>query len=139
MVELLVALGVSLIGLMGLMGLFTVAARANAVSADTAQAVDMAAQMLEDLGSHTVAEIEAMPGYAPIDAAGWGPVPYHLGDSVGRRGIELQRNVYAREVFGSPGLVWLKAEVIWSDPGAGEGEPPRRIHLETALLREATP
>ena len=135
-VELLVALTVSLIGLAGLMSLFTVMARANAVSADSSQAVDIAAQMLEEMGTMSVPEIEAIPDYGPINSAGWGPVPYHLGDALGRRNIVLERNVFAREVFGSPGLVWIQAEVLWRDPGAPETEPARRITLERTLLRE---
>ncbi len=137
-VELLVALVVSIIGLAGLLSLFTVASRANAVSADTSQAVDVAAQMLEDFRTMTIADIEGNAAYGPIDADGWGPVAYHLGDVTGRRGIEFQRNVSARQVFGSPGLVWIQAEVVWQDPGAAQG-PPRSVVLETTLLREVAP
>jgi hypothetical protein len=137
-VELLVALSVSVIALMGLMGLFTMGSRAQAISADTAQAVDVAAQMLEELGAIPVGHLETLPGYLPIDAEGWGPEPYHLGPALGRRDIELERWVSARQVFGTPELVWLRVEVSWRDPGAADALP-RRVALETVRLREETP
>ena len=136
LVELLVALTVATIGLAGLLSLYTVITRGNAVSADTSQAIDLASQMVEDLGAMSVSQIEALDAYGPIDATGWGPTPYHQGDIRGRRDILFERTVDAREVFGTPSLVIIEAEVRWRDPGASDDDRPRIITLETALLRE---
>lgn len=136
LVELLVALTVAIIGFAGLLSLYTSVTRANAVAADTSQAVDRASQMLETLGTMSVSEIEALAAYDRIDASGWGPVPYHRGDTEGRRGVEFERYVSARAVHGSPSLVVFEAEVRWRDPRAGEADPPREIRLERVQVRQ---
>src|SRR5687768_15423462 len=78
--ELLVALGVTMIGLAGLMTLYSVTARANRGTTVTTDAMEAAAEAVEELRGMSVAQIEGTAPYAPIDASGWGPVDFHGGN-----------------------------------------------------------
>jgi len=114
LLELMVTLIVTLIGMAGLLQLHTSMARANEASGRQLEASGYAEQALEQLRSLTLAELITEYSALPIDE------DY---DTVsGRNGVDFTRHVSVIEVSPAPNsLIRLRVEVSWTDNGAVEG------------------
>ena len=119
LVELLVTLAVTVIGMAGLFGVFTATTRGNASARESSEALGLCQGAADEIKSFTVAEMEAMAAYGVIDATGWGPRPYHEGPVVGATGATFVRDVWARAL--DQDLVWVKVTVSWASEGATLG------------------
>jgi prepilin-type N-terminal cleavage/methylation domain-containing protein len=146
MVELLVVMGVSLFGLAGLMSVYTSASRANSGVGHSTEAIDVCERTMEELRSMSIANIEAIPTYGPITAAGWGPVDHHapLGSPgtsqlEARNGVVFKRRVSAIETAASAGLVRIQVNVTWSDnssdPDTAPASTVHNVSLEMIRTR----
>ncbi len=122
LLELLVTMSVTLIGLAGLLSIYAASARGAAGARYTSEAIDLCEETLEAFRGTPVAEIEAIAAYGPITNAGWGPADHHEGDVVGTSGVTFRRSVEARGIDGSEQqLVWLRVTVAWTEDGAAPG------------------
>src|SRR5690606_32137068 len=110
---------------------------ANADMGESAEAIDVCEKMVEGIRSMSITDIEAVPEYGPITAAGWGPVASHEGDQVVRNGVVFAVGVSAIETPASPGLVRIRVDVRWSDDGkAPDLADPAMVHaVSLEMLR----
>ena len=134
MIELLVALTITMIALSGLMALYVSAAQANGVARQSAHASDLGAAAVDELRSFRVSKIETLTNYATISVAGWGPVEYHEG-SVLSQGIEYHRFLSA--VALNTNLVRLKLDVTWSEDNLPLGTDTASEHTVSYELIKA--
>ncbi len=139
-IELLIVMGISLFGLAGLMSVYGSASSANQGMGHSAEAIDVCEQSMENFRSMSVPGFEAIADYGAISAAGFGPVPYHLGDAVGRNGVIFARQVSAIEIAGNSGLVRIKVDVLWTDDGNDPAAAnPADVHsVSLEMIRNRT-
>lgn len=116
LLELLITLAVTVIGLTGLLSLYVVTAKGNAASSRSGEGVAIAESTLEELRDLTLAQMYArfaVPSL-PIDAS--------LDTVAGRAGVTFNRRVVVEEMTAvSTNLVKLRVEVTWTDAGAAPG------------------
>lgn len=127
MVELLVTLAVTLIGLTGVMAMHTSSARSNRLAKETTGATSICERTMEQLRAMSVDEIVAMlgEGELPFDTA--------LTD-VETGHVTYTRQLTAEEIEASPGLVLFRIDVDWTEgdaqPGDDGGRYDHTISLE---------
>jgi hypothetical protein len=127
LLELLMTLGVTTIGLIGLLSLHLSIVRTNDGASRTAEATQLGHATLEALrASHHRDMLEALTGNPlaplPIDV-GWcrrdGGVV--LATAVGRNGMTYRCRVVVVAVGEVPGLSRVRVEIGWTDDGAAQG------------------
>jgi prepilin-type N-terminal cleavage/methylation domain-containing protein len=134
LVELLVTMAITVIGLMGLMSLYVVTSRSNSLGAQSGEAVAVAERTLEEVRARTVPDLIAEHGGAlPIDV--------NLNTVAGRAGTTFGRRLQVTELTAvSTNLIRIRVDISWTDsgatPGAQGGIFDHRISLE--LIRTAT-
>ncbi|WP_428261892.1 type IV pilus modification PilV family protein [Haliangium sp.] len=144
LIEIIIAMAVSLIGLAGLMSLYTTNSKANQRVTRTVEATALAQRSLEELRSIPVAPpspsydgptLETNFGIPVVDA----PLP----DVVGHANTTFQRRVTIQPLAPTsaptPTLFRIRMVVRWSDDGAAIGTDPLRDHtvaLETIRTRQ---
>ncbi|HUQ02360.1 MAG TPA: prepilin-type N-terminal cleavage/methylation domain-containing protein [Kofleriaceae bacterium] len=135
LVELLVTLGVTVIGLMGLLSLYVVTARGNALGAHSGEAVAVAEATVEEVRNTSIDDLLTTHGAATL------PLDINLNTVAGRAGTTFNRRMLVTELTAtSPNLVKIRIEVVWTDghasAGAQGGLYDHRVSLE--LIRTAS-
>lgn len=110
MVELLITLSISVIGMTGALALHLATARANAGSAATADAIAAAQKTLEDARSQSYAELIASYGALPIDDD-------FGGTTITGRTETFTRRIQIDPVGGNNDLLRVRVEISWNDLG----------------------
>lgn len=122
MIELLVTLAISTLGLVGVLALHKTLTRGVATTEQTQEALSFGSRTLESLRAmrvdQMIASIEPTASAPPF-----GQTAYAT--STGRTGTSYQADVQVTEVPGTAGLWRLRIEVSWT-----EGDESRRIPLE---------
>lgn len=119
LLELLVTLGITTVGLTGLMSLHVATIRGNDSTAKNGEAVAIAQETLETLRADSIPELLGRFSTTtfPVDAS--------LNTVTGRGGITFRRRVQLTELTAaSTDLIKLRVEVAWSDDntnGTGTG------------------
>lgn len=126
LLELLVTLGITVIGLTGLMSLHIATIRGNESTARNGEAVAIAQETLETLRADTLTGLLARFSTTTL------PVNASLDTMAGRNGITFRRRVSITELTAaSTNLVKIRVVVAWSDDntnGAGSGSGSASIY-----------
>ena len=128
-IELLIALAVSLIGLAGLLTLSLAIANGSRSSIRATEATTIAESALEELRREPLADLVAVFGALPIAA--------QLPDVTGRNDLLFARRLVVEEVPDNQELVRVRVQVSWNDTPAapaGDGSDDHRVLLE--VLRD---
>ncbi|HKE14208.1 MAG TPA: prepilin-type N-terminal cleavage/methylation domain-containing protein [Kofleriaceae bacterium] len=133
MIEVLVTLAVTLIGLAGLMALHHVVSEGNSSAGRTTEASAIAETALEEVRQLAFAQIETQFGTAPIDA--------ELEDATGKGDHVYRRRLLIEPIDAvSPDLFRVRIEVSWTEDGAAagsdEGAHDHTFVLETLRTRQ---
>jgi prepilin-type N-terminal cleavage/methylation domain-containing protein len=146
LVELLVTMMVTVIGLVGMLGVFGSASRGNLDARQYTEALGICEGTVEEIRGLTIDTIETLDlptpdYYGVITTTGWGPVAYHKGPVLGATGVTFIRQVQARAIDAD--LVWIQVIVQWTTDGAplgtNGGANDRRISLEMVRGRSEGP
>ncbi len=132
MVEVLVTLAVTLIGLTGVVAMHTSSARSNRLSKETTGATSICERTMEQLRAMSVDEIVA--------TLGEGELPFDTGlTDVDTGHVTYTRSLSAEEVEASPGLVLFRIDVDWTESngqsGAEGGRYDHTISLEVVRTK----
>jgi prepilin-type N-terminal cleavage/methylation domain-containing protein len=116
LMELLITMAVTIIGLMGLMSLHITTSRGNDVAGRSGEAVAIAQQTLEDLRSRAYKDmLEVLTGNRNAGL----PVDVTLNTTPGRRGMTYRRRALVVGLdAASTFLVRVRVEIAWTDDGA---------------------
>lgn len=119
LLELLITLGITTVGLMGLMSLHLSVARANDGAGRSAEANAIGTRTLEELRAMRVSDMmKTLTGTAttlpPVDTT-------ILGTVAGRNGVTYARRVQVIANSTDTTLWKLRVEVSWTDDGAAAG------------------
>jgi len=126
MVELLVALAVTMIGLTGVMAMHTSSARANRVTKETTAATEICERTMEQLRALSVDEI--------VTTLGEGELPLEVELSVATTGhVTYTRLLSADEVADNPNLVRFRVQVEWAEAGGVLGADGGRYDHSISL------
>jgi prepilin-type N-terminal cleavage/methylation domain-containing protein len=127
LVELLVTLTVTVIGLAGMLSLFNANSRNSAISSRTAHAATAAQETIEELRGIPVATLTTLYGALPIEDADLDPID-------GPAGLVLNRRMsFSSLPVASGDLFLLRVEVYWTDDGATPGSDDGRYDHTVAL------
>ncbi len=131
LVELLVALTVTVIGLAGLLSLHVAVLKGNQNASRTGEATTVAQQTLEDLRAMPIGgspqSIVARYGALPITDVTMDPVD-------GRAGMVYIRRLWVNELTSvSEDLVMIRIEVHWTDDGADPNGADESVKHKIAL------
>ena len=131
LVEVLVALTITVIGLLGLMSIHTTTLHGNRNSSRAAEATTLAQRTMEELRTMTV---DGGPG-SIVDTYGPLPLTDHFLDTVaGRAGITFKRSFSVEELGSvSSNLVRLHVSVRWADGGDDPDTAPEITRHEMTL------
>lgn len=146
LVEVLVSVMLSVIGVAGLLGSFNVMSRTNGETKLANQAVMHADSALEELRGRTAAQVEALyPSAGAISASAWAPQDFHLPDpAMVSPPVVFHREVSAALFPSSTDLVVYTVRVCWSIEGAADitdcddavgNQYARTIELQTVAER----
>jgi len=114
LLELLVTLAVTVIGMAGLLALHVTTLRGNDVASRSGEAVSLAQRQLEELRAMTLTEMTTALGELPIDA--------DLDTVAGRAGVTYRPRVMVVEMSeASSDLLRMRVEMAWTDDGAEAG------------------
>lgn len=135
LLELLVTMGITIIGLLGLTSLYVVTARSNALGAHSGEAVAVAEATIEEIRGTPIADLLAAHSAPAL------PLDVSLNTVAGRAGVTFSRRVQVLELTAvSTNLVKIRVEVMWTDAGATAGAEggvyDHRISFE--LIRTAS-
>ncbi len=134
LIELLVAMTVTVIGLAGLLAVQVATVKGNLGGANLAEANVMCQQSIEQLRSMSMTEMQAKYGMLPIAGV-------DLGTMTGRAGQTYKRSLSAVELTAaSADLVRLRVDVTWTEGGAAVGAEggryDHRLSLEFIRTRQ---
>jgi Tfp pilus assembly protein PilV len=136
--ELLVTLLVTMIGIAAMFSVFGSTSAATADAREFNEALAQGESALEELQASSIAELEAMPPYTTITTTKWGPVEYHEGPGFGATGVSYTRTVEAKAL--DDDLVWFRIAVSWFSAGAEDNsDKAHRIQIETVRSRGEAP
>jgi prepilin-type N-terminal cleavage/methylation domain-containing protein len=132
-IEVLVTLAITLVGLAGLMTLHHVVSKGNASAARMAEASAIAETALEDVRQRVFSQLETAFGPVPIDAE------LEAADGTGER-VYQRRLIIDPLDAASPDLFRVRIEVSWTDdgaaPGSDNGAHDHTFVLETFRTRQ---
>lgn len=138
LLELLVAMSVTVIGLLGLMSLHKTGIQGNQASARLIEATAVGQQTMEEIRSIPIQS--TVPGERtlldlPTPAATSLPIVNGaLLPVVGRGGMEYRRVLNAQELTSvSPDLVRIQITISWTDDGAEPTNPNPRFHHQLSF------
>jgi prepilin-type N-terminal cleavage/methylation domain-containing protein len=130
MVELLVTLAVSAIGIAGLLALQITTVRTNATSSQAAEAVTVAERTIEEARGFSVDEmlVEYEAGALPID--------YDFDQlTVAGRTTTYLRRILVEENPDSTDLLRIRVEVYWAEEGRDVNDLANRHTVALEILR----
>jgi prepilin-type N-terminal cleavage/methylation domain-containing protein len=119
LLELLITMAVTVIGLMGLMSLHLTTTRGNDIAGRSGEGVNIAQQTLEDLRARSYKDmVEVLTGNRNTAL----PIDIVLNVVQGRNGMSYRRRAFVQEMTAaSSGLIRVRLEVSWTDDGAVQG------------------
>ena len=130
MVELLVTLAVSAIGIAGMLALQVTSVRTNATSAQAAEAVTVAERTIEEARSLSVDEM-----LVEYEAAAL-PIDHDFGSqTVAGRTTTYLRRIQVEENPDSADLLRIRVEVMWAEDGGDVNNEDTRHTLSLEILR----
>ncbi|HVV86613.1 MAG TPA: type II secretion system protein [Kofleriaceae bacterium] len=116
LLELLVTMAVTIIGLLGLMAMYVATAKGNEATARSSAAVSICQDTLEELRSTSMTALVAQFGQSDL------PIDTDLDTVAGRDGTTYNRHVHVEELTAvSRDLVKMRVEVSWTDDNATAG------------------
>ncbi|MGN6108008.1 MAG: type IV pilus modification PilV family protein [Kofleriaceae bacterium] len=119
LLELLITLGVTTVGLVGLLSLHLSIARGNDGASRAAEATQVGHATLEELRS---ARIPDMMQQLVGNPTATPPVDLTLSTVAGRAGMTYRRRVVVTELTAASASLWkIRVEVEWTEDGAAEG------------------
>lgn len=135
LLELLVTLAVTVIGLTGLLALYVVTTQGNATSSRSGEGVAVAEATVEEMRTLALPALLTELGTATL------PADVNLDTVAGRAGVTFNRRVQVTELTAtSTNLIKIRVEVTWTDagaaPGAEGGIHDHRVAFE--LIRTAS-
>ncbi|MBE7451219.1 MAG: prepilin-type N-terminal cleavage/methylation domain-containing protein [Kofleriaceae bacterium] len=135
LLEMLITLAVTVIGLTGLLSLHVVTTKGNAITSRSGEGVAIAEATVEEIRNLTLPALFTELGVSAL------PVDVNLDTVAGRAGVTFNRRVQVTELTAvSTNLVKIRVEVSWTDagaaPGAEGGIHDHRVSLE--LIRTAS-
>jgi Tfp pilus assembly protein PilV len=130
MIELLITLGVSVIGVMGVLSLQLATLRANQGAGDSAEAVTIAKRTLEEARSKSLDEM-----YVDYEDATF-PIVYDWdGQTVIGRTATYLRQITIEETELGSDILRMRVEVYWADEGGDINDINTRRQTSFELLR----
>lgn len=130
MVELLVTLAVSAIGVAGMLALQLTSVRTNASSAQSAEAVTVAERTIEEARGLTLDEMYIE--YEDPDL----PIDYDFGaTTVAGRTTTYLRRIQIEENPDSVDVIRIRVEVMWAEDGRDVNDVATRQTLSLEILR----
>lgn len=129
LVEILVTVIITMIGLLGLMATFTASSRGSLDSRRTDQALALTEGAIEEIKQRTVAEIEL--ANSAITATGW-TVAYGAAIA-GPSGVSYTRSLTARAL--DPDLVLFRVTTEWAADGGSSANTQYQRKVELELVR----
>lgn len=131
LIELLVAMTVTIIGLLGLLSLHTTTMDGTASSAQFSEGSTFAREMMEDMRARSIAQLEG----------DFGPLPITTSDVVsGRANQTYTRTISLTPTPVSPDLVLMRVVVNWTEagaiPGSDDGRYDHAVTLELLRTRQ---
>ncbi len=135
LLEMLITLTVTVIGLTGLLSLHVVVSKGNATTSRSGEGVAVAEATLEEIRNLSLAALFTEFGVTGL------PIDANLNTVAGRAGVTFNRNVQVTELTAtSTNLVKIRVAVTWTDagaaPGADGGIHDHRVSFE--LIRTAS-
>lgn len=116
LLELLITLAITVIGLTGLLSLFVVTAKGNTTTSQSGEAVAVAEATLEEVRNLSLTAMYAQFGVSSL------PIDANLNTVAGRAGVTFNRRVQVTEMTAtSTNLVKIRVEITWTDAGAAAG------------------
>jgi prepilin-type N-terminal cleavage/methylation domain-containing protein len=116
LLEMLITMVVTVIGLTGLLSLHVVTAKGNATTSRSGEGVAEAEATLEEIRGLSMTAMFAEFGVATL------PIDANLNTVAGRAGTTFTRRVQVTEMTAaSTNLVKIRVEVGWTDAGAAPG------------------
>ena len=116
LLELLITLAVTVIGLTGLLQLYTVTSKGNATTSRSGEAVAVAESALEEMRTLSLTDMYTKFGVTTL------PIDANLNTVAGRAGVTFNRHVRIEEMTAtSTNLMKIRVEVTWTDNGAAAG------------------
>jgi type IV pilus assembly protein PilV len=130
MIELLVTLAVSAIGIAGMLALQVTSVRTNASSAQAAEAVTVAERTIEEARGYTLDEM--FVEYEDPDL----PIDYDFGSTtVAGRTTTYLRRILVEENPDSTSLLRIRVEVMWAEEGRDVNDEDARHTISLEILR----
>ena len=134
LLELLVTMAVTVIGLLGLMAMYVATAKGNEATARSSAAVSIAQETLEELRSTELTALVTRFGQTDVGFTA------SLNTVAGRDGTTYSRTIEVTELAASRDLIKLRVEVKWTDDNAAansdNGAHDHKVGLE--IVRTAT-
>jgi prepilin-type N-terminal cleavage/methylation domain-containing protein len=125
LLEMLITLAITTIGLTGLLSLHVVTTKSNELAARSGEGVAVAQQTLEQYRNRQVLMLLSDFGVSTL------PLDVNLNTIVGRAGTTFGRRLIVEEMTSvSNSLIKLRVEVFWTDEGAPGGDLDHRVALE---------
>jgi prepilin-type N-terminal cleavage/methylation domain-containing protein len=119
LLELLLTLTVTTIGLVGLLSLHLSIARGNDLANRSAEAASIGNAALEQLRAARIPDMMQLLTGSPT---GTPPVNKNFGTVVGRNGMTFRRQVKVTQLNNASTSLWLiRVEVGWTEDGATQG------------------
>jgi prepilin-type N-terminal cleavage/methylation domain-containing protein len=127
LVEILVTMTITIIGLTGLLSLHMATIKGNQIASRSAEATTFAQEVIEELRTRTVDSIIAQYGLLPVND--------ELIDSpAGRAGMTYTRRLWINELTTmSEDLIRIRVEVSWADDGADPATADESLRHSIAL------
>lgn len=141
LVEILVALTITVVGLMGLMSLHASMIRGNREAARLAEATNFAQETLEKLRAIPVVDNDlSVPGPAETLETRFNPLPIDnvlVGTEVGQAGVTYAMRLSVTPISGT--LVRMRVRVTWvdsgDDPSSATDPPENRHEVAVEIIR----
>ena len=135
LLEMLITMAITTIGLTGLLSLHVVTSKSNELSSRSAEAVAVAQRTLEEYRNRQVLTLLTEFGATDL------PLDEVLDTVAGRAGTTFNRRLTVSELTAvSNSLIKIRVEVTWTDDGAAAGAQggtlDRRVSLEIIRTTE---
>ncbi|MEZ4366446.1 MAG: prepilin-type N-terminal cleavage/methylation domain-containing protein [Kofleriaceae bacterium] len=129
MVELLVTLAVTTIGMVGLVSLNLTTMGGNGMAGRNVEATAVAQDTLESLRGMPVVDMLTAVG-TPIGA------PTIMDTVAGRAGVTFNRTATVTQLAASTDLLLIRVDVDWADDGVASIQTSHRVSVELVRTRE---
>lgn len=136
LLELLITLTVSAIGMGGVLALHLATVKSNATAAQSSEAVTVAERTLEEARGYTLAQM-----YVEYEDDGALPIDYDFGlETVLGRTTTYLRRIIVESMPASDDLLRVRVEISWAEDGGDVTDDAQRrtVSLEVLRTRQET-